>query len=60
MSAWSCVTAQSRPWMITEVNEPPSPNTFMPISEAPGATPRTRMLQPGGSGCAGLTKVERS
>jgi hypothetical protein len=36
------------------------PNTFMPISDAPGATPRTVMLQPGGSGCAGFTNVDRS
>src|SRR5689334_22996336 len=61
MSAWSWVTAQSMPWMITLVYaDETAPNTFMPISEAPGATPRTVMLQPGGSGCAGLTKFDTS
>src|SRR3954468_8475335 len=55
MSAWSTVTAQSRPWRIVELNDPPSPKTFIPISDAPGATPRTVIVQPGGSGCAGLT-----
>jgi hypothetical protein len=61
MSAWSCVTAQSIPWMITEpYAELALPKTFIPMSDAPGAMPRTVMLQPGGSGWAGLTKVERS
>ena len=36
------------------------PNTFSPIRLAPGATPRTWMLQPAGSGWAALTKLARS
>jgi hypothetical protein len=36
------------------------PNTLRPMRLAPGATPRTRMLQPGGNGCAGFTKFDRS
>ncbi len=31
-----------------------------PTRLAPGATPTTRMLQPGGSGCAWLTNCDRS
>ena len=34
--------------------------TFATDSDAPGATPRIRMVQPRGSGDAGLTKSARS
>ena len=61
MSAWSCETAQSSPCSTVESKDwLELPNTFMPISDAPGAMPSTRMLQPLGSGCAGVLKVEMS
>ncbi len=48
MSGWSWETAQSRPWSTVESKvKLELPNTFMPISEAPGAMPRIWMLQPG-------------
>ena len=54
-STWSFVTAQSRACKIAELNaNPPAGKTFSPTSEAPGAMPRTRILQPAGSGCAGI------
>ena len=61
MSAWSTVSAQSRPSRIVELKAALAlPNTFIPISDAPGAIPRTVMLQPAGSGWAGLTKSAMS
>ena len=48
-------------WMKREVGAVLElPNTFSPTRLAPGAMPRTVMLQPGGSGCAGLTNWLRS
>ena len=35
-------------------------NTLSATTLTPGAMPSTRMLQPAGSGCAGLTNVEMS
>src|SRR6185503_9218069 len=41
MSAWSTVSAQSRPSRIVELKAALAlPNTFIPISDAPGAIPR--------------------
>src|SRR5215471_303574 len=57
---WSCSTAQSIAWMMVESNAPPVPKTLRATRLAPGAMPLTRMVQPGGSGWAGLTKVLRS
>ena len=48
-------------WMMTELMAKlDEPKTLMPTSEAPGATPRTVMLQPGGSGCAEFTNCDTS
>jgi hypothetical protein len=33
---------------------------LMPTSDAPGATPRTRIVQPAGSGWLALTTFDRS
>src|SRR5215475_2919429 len=55
------LTAYSMAWMNREVGaELELPKTFRPIRLAPGAMPTIRMLQPGGSGCAGFTKLDRS
>ena len=35
-------------------------STFATDRDTPGDTPRMRIVQPGGSGDAGLTKAERS
>ena len=49
-------------WMIVDVGAISSAleNTFRPTSEAPGAMPSMRIVHPGGSGWAALTKVEMS
>src|SRR5215472_4190542 len=57
---WSCSTAQSIAWITVESNAPPVPKTLRLTRLAPGAMPLMRMVQPGGSGCAGLTNVLRS
>ena len=58
---WSCRTAHSTAWMICELKKPALlPATFSTARLAPGAMPLILMLQPGGSGCAGLTKLDRS
>src|SRR5215211_7477669 len=55
------VTAYSTACTSSELNATLlEPNTLRPTSEAPGATPRTLMVQPAGSGWAELTKVDRS
>src|SRR3984893_7551043 len=48
-------------WMICELKNPGlGPATFSTARLAPGAMPLILMLQPGGSGWAGLTKPDRS
>ncbi len=48
-------------WMIALVADSKVlPSTLRATMLALGATPRMRMLQPAGSGCASLTKAERS
>ena len=47
--------------MICELKKPAlGPATFSTARLAPGAMPLILMLQPGGSGCAGLTNPDRS
>ena len=48
------------PCTIVEMVPESSPSTFNATSDAPGATPRIRMVHPGGSGEAGFTKSARS
>ena len=61
MLTWSCRTAHSMPWMIVELKNPAfGPERFITARLAPGAMPSILMLQPGGSGWAGLTKPDRS
>jgi len=58
---WSCRTAHSIAWMICELKKPGAlPATFSTARLAPGAMPSILMVQPAGSGCAGLTKPDKS
>src|SRR5215469_17966857 len=60
-STWSTFTAHSMAWMIWELKKPGAgPDTLSAAMLAPGATPRIRIVQPGGSGWAGLTNEDRS
>ena len=55
------VTAYWTAWMIWELKTAAlSPPKFSTARLAPGAMPSILMLQPGGSGCAGLTNSDRS
>ena len=61
MLTWSCRTAHWIAWMIVELKNPgPEPCMFMTARLTPGAMPSILMLQPAGSGCAGLTNPDRS
>src|SRR4030095_4312360 len=60
-STWSTITARSIACRKYDVSGcVVCPKTLSATRLAPGATPRTRTLHPGGSGCAGLTICERS
>ncbi len=58
---WSTMTAHWTAWRIVELKTAePLPKASIIATSAPGAMPSILMLQPGGSGCAGLTNCDRS